>query len=110
MKKMLAVLFSICFALALTLPTFAAGTDDGSLTVATKDGAKYFGTPYTEGCTKYLAANGDGSYYYDMSGDKDMDICDLVSLHLNEVDFDLDGAYDSDDAKAFRIILMDSEN
>ena len=110
MKKIVALILAVMLLSLCTLSAFAAGTDDGSLTVATKDGAKYFGTPYTKGCTKYLAANGDGSYYYDMSGDKDMDICDLVSLHLDEVDFDLDGAYDSDDAKAFRIILMDSEN
>ena len=110
MKKMLAVLFSICFALALTLPTFAAGIDDGSLSVAEKDGKKFFGTEIADGLIKYEAAKGSGEVFYDINGDKDMDICDLVSLHLNEVDFDLDGAYDSDDAKAFRIILMDSEN
>ncbi len=102
---MLAVLLLAC----CSLPTMAAGVDDGVLSVAEKDGEKYFGTEIAEGCTKYVAANGNGSYYYDMSGDKDMNICDLVALHNNEVDFDLSGTYTADDAKAFRIILLNGE-
>ena len=110
MKKIIALLVCLLLVCSVGLTAFAAGTDDGTIFVATKDGEKFFGTEITDGLIKYEAAKGSGEVFYDINGDKDMDICDLVSLHLNEVDFDLDGAYDSDDAKAFRIILMDSEN
>ena len=110
MKKIIALLVCLLLVCSVGLTAFAAGTDDGTIFVATKDGEKFFGTEITDNLVKYEAAKGSGEVFYDINGDKDMDICDLVSLHLNEVDFDLDGAYDSDDAKAFRIILMDSEN
>ena len=109
MKKLAALMLTVVLLVCCSLSVMAAGIDDGTLSVATKDGEKYFGTEVTAGCTKYVAANGNGSYYYDMSGDKDMNICDLVALVNKSVDFDLIGGYTADDAKAFRLILMDNE-
>ncbi len=109
MRKLAVLMLTVVLLVCCSLSVMAAGIDDGTLSVATKDGEKYFGTEVTAGCTKYVAANGNGSYYYDMSGDKDMNICDLVALANNSVDFDLSGDYTADDAKAFRLILMDNE-
>ncbi len=109
MKKLAALMLTVVLLACCSLSVMAAGIDDGALSVAEKDGVKYFGTEVTAGCTKYVAASGNDSYYYDMSGDKDMNICDLVAIHNNEVDFDQSSTYTADDAKAFRIILLDSE-
>lgn len=106
MKKMLAVLFSICFASALTLPTFAAGIDDGSLSVAEKDGKKFIGTEIDEGLTKYLSADGSGEAFYDANGDRTMDVCDLVAVTKNLTDLDQNGSYGPEDAAVIRLILI----
>lgn len=110
MKKLAALMLTVLLLACCSLSVMVAGIDDGALSVAEKDGVKYFGTEVTAGCTKYVAANGDGSYYYDMSGDKDMNICDLVAIYNNEVDFDLSGTYTADDAKHFRLLLLDGVN
>lgn len=106
MKKLAALMLAVLLLTCCSLSAMAAGVDDGVLSVAEKDGIKYFGTEVTKGCTKYVAANGNGSYYYDMNGDRDMNICDLVALHNNEVDFDRSGTYNAADSEALRIILI----
>lgn len=106
MKKTFSVLLALVLMFVFALPAFAAGTDDGTVFVAERKGAKFLGTEIVEGCTKYEAASGSGDCFYDMSGDKDMNICDLVALHKNSVDFDQNSIFDGDDAAAFRVVLL----
>lgn len=106
MKQIIALILCLVLMLSLGISAFAAGTDDGTVKIATKDGKKFFGTEITEGLTKYEAANGSGITFYDINGDKDMDICDLVALKNGSVDFDLSGAFDSADSAALRLILI----
>ncbi len=106
MKKIIA--FTLCLFIIGTcgITAFAAGTDDGSISVIDKNGQKYFGTEYVNGCTEYVAANGSGDVFYDLNGDKDMDICDLVALTNGSVDFDANDVYDSADSAALRLLLI----
>lgn len=110
MKRLIAILFVVLLFTSFAVSSMALEIDDGKIIVATKDEAKYFGTEITSGCTKYVAANGSDLCYYDMSGDKDMDICDLVVLVRSQIDFDTSGTYDSSDEIAFREILLSQEN
>ena len=106
MKKVIALLLILLLSLCFAVSAFAAGTDDGTVFVAAKDGEKFFGTEIAEGLIKYEAAKGSGEVFYDLNGDKDMDICDLVALSNNEVDFDLSGSFDAADSAALRLILI----
>ncbi len=106
MKKLMVLLLALLILCTATLSVSAAGTDDGTLTVAEKNGAKYFGTEIASGFTKYLAANGDGSYFYDLTGDKDMNICDLVALYVGQVDLDQNDTYNADDCATLRLMLL----
>ena len=110
MKQIIALILCLALMLSLGISAFAAGTDDGAVKIATKDGKKFFGTEITEGLTKYEAANGSGEVFYDINGDKEMDICDLVALCKNEVDFDLSGAYTAADSAALRLMLIGGTN
>lgn len=106
MKKVIALLLILLLSLCFSVSAFAAGTDDGSISVADVGGKKFFGTQFAEGIIKYEAANGSGENFFDLSGDKTMDICDLVALHNNEVDFDLSGAYTASDSASLRLMLI----
>lgn len=108
MKKILAIICAFALLLSFSVTAFAAGTDDGTISVITKNSEKYFGTEYVNGCTKYVAANGSDKEFYDMNGDKDMNICDLVALTNNSVDFDLSESYDGADSAALRLLLIGS--
>ena len=110
MKKLLSVLLALCLMFVFTLPTFAAGVDDGTIEVVQKGETKFFGTEITSGCVKYVAASGADNYFYDLSGDKDMDICDLVALNNNSTDLDLSGSFDNNDAKTMRLLLIGAKN
>ncbi len=106
MKNTIALLLTLVLSLCFTVSAFAAGTDDGSISVADKEGQKFFGTEIAEGLIKYQAANGSGESFYDINGDKDMNICDLVALTDGSVDFDLSGAFDAADSATLRLILI----
>ena len=106
MKKVIALLLILLLSLCFAVSAFAAGTDDGTILIAAKDGEKFFGTEITENLVKYEAAKGSGEVFYDLNGDKEMDICDLVALSKNEVDFDLSGAYTAADSAALRLMLI----
>ena len=106
MKKILALACAVVFLLCFSATAMAAGTDDGTIFVATKDGEKFFGTELAENFVKYVAADGADSVWYDLSGDKAMNICDLVVLSNNSVDFDLSGSFGSDDSAALRLLLI----
>ena len=106
MKKIIALLLCLLLVCSVGLTAFAAGVDDGTIFVATKDGEKFFGTEIAEGLVKYEAAKGSGEVFYDLNGDKEMDICDLVAMSKNEVDFDLSGAYTAADSAALRLMLI----
>ena len=110
MKKTLALACAVVFLLCFSVTAMAAGTDDGTIFVATKDGEKFFGTEITDNLVKYEAAKGSGEVFYDLNGDKDMDICDLVALCKNEVDFDLSGSFDAADSAALRLMLIGGAN
>lgn len=106
MKKGIALLIGIILLITCSMTVFADRIDDGSLSVATKDDIKYFGAEVFDGCIKYIAADGSDNIFYDLTGDKDMNICDLVKLVKEQVDFDCDDTYDSDDAAALRMMLI----
>ena len=106
MKKTIVLLLTLVLSLCFSVSAFAAGTDDGSISVADKKGQKFFGTEIAEGLIKYQAANGSGESFYDINGDKDMNICDLVALTDGSVDFDLSGAFDAADSATLRLILI----
>ncbi len=106
MKKIIALVLSLLLVCSVGVTAFAAGTDDGTIQIATKNGKKFFGTELAENFVKYVAANGDGSVFYDLSGDKDMNICDLVALDAGSVDFDQSGTFNSADSAALRLLLI----
>lgn len=111
MKNIIALLSALLIVCGCGLTAFAAGVDDGTLSVATKDGQKYFGTSISEYLVKYTAADGSGDEFYDLTGDKSMNICDLVALVNDETDLDQNGTYDAADSAALRLlILADKEN
>ena len=108
MKQIIALFLCLALMFSLGISAFAAGTDDGTISVVTINSEKYFGTEYVKGCTKYVTANGSDNLFYDMNGDKDMNICDLVALTNNSVDFDLSESYDGADSAALRLLLIGS--
>ena len=108
MRKLIALLCTVLLLVSFGTSAMAAGVDDGTLKVATKDGEKFFGVTITENFVKYVAANGDGTVFYDLNGDKEMNVCDLVALGKGQVDLDQNGSYNSDDAKALRLMLIEN--
>ncbi len=106
MKKLLALLLAALLVLTFGITAFAAGTDDGTLSVAEKDGKKFFGTSIDEGLEKYLAADGSGAIFYDANGDKAMDICDLVAVSKGQLDLDESASFTANDTAVLRLILI----
>ena len=110
MKKFF--LLILCLLIAFSCFGFsalAAGTDDGVISVAEVSGKKFFGTEKDDILTVYTAADGSGETFYDLTKDKQMDICDLVKLTLTETDLGADG-YSAEDAAELRLMLMGKKN
>lgn len=110
MKK--CVLTTLCLLLIFTcfgVTATAAGIDDGVISVAEVNGQKFFGTEKDDILTVYTAADGSGEIFYDLTKDKQMDICDLVKLTLTETDLGADG-YSAEDAAELRLMLMGKKN
>lgn len=105
-KKAIAI--TLCFVVMLSfgVTASAAGTDDGRIKIATLNGQKFFGTELGENAVKYLAANGGDELFYDLTDDRDMDICDLVALSKNQVDLDKNGEYAPADGALLRGMLI----
>lgn len=106
MKKVIAIILCLAVAFCFSVTAMAAGTDDGSILVAEKQGEKFFGTEAGKGIFKYLAANGSGETFYDLNGDRTMNICDLVALSNNEADIDQNGVYSPADGEMLRNLLI----
>lgn len=106
MKKAIAI--TLCFVVMLSfgVTASAAGTDDGRIKIATLNGQKFFGTEIGENAVKYIAANGEDELFYDLTDDRDMDICDLVALSKKQVDLDEDGGYAPADGALLRGMLI----
>ena len=106
MKKAIAI--TLCFVVMLSfgVTASAAGTDDGRIMIATLNGQKFFGTEIGENAVKYIAAKGEDELFYDLTDDRDMDICDLVALSKNQVDLDEDGEYAPADGALLRGMLI----
>ena len=109
MKKIVALLLVLAIALLFTVSAFAVGEDDGSLTVAQKDGKKYLGVYVKEGFSKYTSAEGSNLIFYDINQDKNMDICDLVMLDKNEIDLDCNARFNSADGSMLRTLIIKGE-
>lgn len=109
MKKTLAVLLLLALMFIFALPVFAAGVDDGVVSVAEINGAKYFGKVTDKGFIKYLAADGSDSFFYDLNGDKDMNVCDLVALINNKTDINGDAVCDGADSLLIRLPIVNGE-
>ena len=109
MRKIIALLLAILIFVSCGITVFAANFDDGTLTIAEKDGKKFFGTEVSESCVKYIAANGSKEIFYDINGDKDMDISDVVAIARKKVDVNLNGEYDSGDMEVLRLIIIGAD-
>ena len=116
-KKILAFLsVVVLFAFSLSVVAFAAGVDDGVISVTTKNSKKYIGTAKSDFCTEYVSANGDNNKFYrysnaDMNFDAVTDITDLVELkkqvdQQNGVDFNFDAVVDSSDLEIVRMVII----
>ena len=110
MKKLIAILLATMLLSTCAVTAFAAGTDDGSITVINRGGDKFFGTEMVKGLTKYEAASGSGEIFYDANGDKAMNVCDLVAVKNGSVDFDLSGSFDGADLAPLRLMLIGVKN
>ena len=110
MKKLLSLFLAVLLVCCCGLTAFAAGTDDGTLLVADKNGEKFFGTKIDKELTKYVAANGSDQLFYDANGDKDMDVCDLVAISDGQLDLDENGSYTAADTATLRLILIGGNN
>lgn len=106
MKTIIALILSLALLVSFGVSAYAAGVDDGSLTIAEKDGKKYFGTPLNNLVDKYEVADGSGDVYYDLTDDKAMDICDLVKTVTDDADVNGDSAHTADDAALIRTMLI----
>ena len=107
MKK--CVLTILCLLLIFTcfgVNVAAAGTDDGVISVAEVNGQKFFGTEKDDILTVYTAADGSGDTFYDLTKDKQMDVCDLVRLCAASADLSGDGIYNSEDGAIMRRLLI----
>lgn len=106
MKKATAIILCLLLTLCFGVTAMAAGTDDGTVKVSERNGIKFFGTELGENVVKYLAANGSEKVFYDLTDDRDMNVCDLVALIKNQTDLDEDGAYTSADGALLRGMLI----
>ena len=106
MKNIITFIFCLLLVGTVGISAFAAGVDDGVLSVADINGAKFFGNAVSNNVVKYTAANGSGEYFYDLNADKIMNVCDLVSLHINEADMDADNSFTAKDAEFLRLMLI----
>lgn len=106
MKKLIAILLATMLIFTCAVTAFAAGQDDGSLIVATKDGKRFFGVALAENFDKYVAADGSDTVFYDMNGDRTMNVCDLVALTNNKTDFDQNGSFGAEDSAAMRTAVL----
>ena len=106
---------ALAIATLFTVTAFAAGTDDGKISVTTKDSVKYFGTEKSEWCTAYTAADGSGKGFQrysavSLNGDEVTDITDLVYLHtvLDTETYDIngDGKTDFSDTDILRMLIL----
>ncbi|MBQ9769964.1 MAG: hypothetical protein IJW27_07135 [Clostridia bacterium] len=107
MKKFF--LLILCLLIAFSCFGFsalAAGTDDGVISVAEVSGKKFFGTEKDDILTVYTAADGSGEIFYDLTKDKQMDVCDLVRLCAASADLSGDGIYNSEDGAIMRRLLI----
>ena len=117
-KKILAFLsVVVLFAFSLSIVAFAAGVDDGVISVTTKNSKKYIGTAKSDFCTEYVSANGDNDKFYrysntDANEDNITDICDLVLLNKEivengeGVDFNFDSILDYKDLSVVRQFIL----
>ena len=106
MKKLTVLLLTLLTLCTATLSVSAAGTDDGTVTVTEINGAKYFGVGMISGAVKYVAASGDESYFYDLTDDREMDVCDLVAQANRQLDLDESGDFSFYDTEMLRIMLL----
>ena len=117
-KKILAFLsVVVLFAFSLSVVAFAAGEDDGVISVTTKNSKKYIGTAKSDFCTEYVSASGDNDKFYrylnaDVNSNNITDICDLVALNNaivengESVDFNFDSMLDYKDLSVVRQFIL----
>ena len=111
MKKIVTLLLCLLLTFSFSLSAFAAGQDDGMVLVTEKQGKKYFGEAVSKWGVHYSAADGSAEAFYrftdiDLTGDGEMNICDLVKLSSANVDINGDGKSDSVDAKILRLAII----
>ena len=117
-KKILAFLsVVVLFAGSLSVVAFAAGVDDGVISVTTKNSKRYIGAAKSDFCIEYVAANGDNDKFYrysntDANEDNITDICDLVLLNKEivengeGVDLNFDSILDYKDLLVVRQFIL----
>ena len=117
-KKILAFLsVVVLFAFSLSVVAFAAGADDGVISVTTKNSKRYIGVAKSDFCIEYVAANGDNNEFYryssaDVNSNSITDICDLVALNNaivengESIDFNFDSILDDKDLLVVRQFIL----
>ena len=117
-KKILAFLVVVFLLIStLCISAFAAGKDDGTLFVTTKNSEQYIGEIKSDFCTEYVSANGNGKKFYrylnaDVNSNAITDICDLVAIHNaiigngKGIDFTFDSVLDSKDLDVVRQFIL----
>ena len=117
-KKILA--FSAVVVLLIftfSVSVFAQGTDDGTLSVTTKNSKQYIGIAKSDFCTEYVSANGVNDKFYrytsaDVNSNNITDICDLVALNNailgngKGTDFNFDSVLDNKDLIIVRQFIL----
>ncbi len=116
MKKVIKLLAVALLVVSIfCVSAMAAGTDDAQMTFVVRDGVKYIGSNPVSWCTFYTAADGSGKVIYsydnvDLNGDSFIDVCDLVKLNNDQLDFDFDGLFAASDTDLMRSILFNPNN
>ncbi len=108
MKKVFLITMCAVLLLGSAVSVSAASVDDGIIMVAEMKDSKYFGAEISEGITKYVAANGSGVVFYDLTDDKKMNVCDLVRLEKTSADISENGQFGSEDGAYLRNLILDN--
>ena len=112
MKKAIKLLtFAVLIFSIFCISVSAAATDDAQLTYFIRDGVNYIGTHPVSWCTYYTAQNNSGEAIYsytsgDTNLDGDTDVCDLVKINNESLDFDFDGVFAANDLGLMRVIIF----
>ena len=112
MKKFVKLLAIALLVLSVfCVSAMAVGTDDAQMTFIVRDGVNYIGSNPVPWCAYLTASDGSGKIVYsyvsgDTNLDGDTDVCDLVKINKDSLDFDFDKLFSSSDLNLMREIIF----